>query len=183
MGKPIHRFRGQALGIIGLGKIGAALAGKARAFGLRILAYDPYLPADKARERGAEPVDFAALLRGERLHQHPRPAERAGRHGRDVRRRGVAGDEAHRFPGQHGARWHRRRQGAVRARCARASSPGPASTCLPSGAPAADSPLFELDNLILTPHAAFYAEESLIDLQMLAAQEVARVLTGQRPVS
>jgi D-3-phosphoglycerate dehydrogenase / 2-oxoglutarate reductase len=54
---------------------------------------------------------------------------------------------------------------------------------LPSEPPPADSPLLRLDNLILTPHAAFYSEESLIDLQTLAAREVARVLSGERPLA
>ena len=45
--------------------------------------------------------------------------------------------------------------------------------------PPANSPLFGRDNVILTPHTSFYSEESLVDLQTKAAEEVLRVLTGR----
>ncbi|MCL5047166.1 MAG: C-terminal binding protein, partial [Actinobacteria bacterium] len=45
------------------------------------------------------------------------------------------------------------------------------------------NPLLGLENVILTPHAAFYSEESLRDLQRKAAEEVARVLRGEKPKS
>jgi glyoxylate reductase len=47
--------------------------------------------------------------------------------------------------------------------------------------PAANSPLFGRDNLIVTPHTSFYSEESLVELQTKAAQEVVAVLMGQAP--
>ncbi len=47
--------------------------------------------------------------------------------------------------------------------------------------PPTASPLFGRDNVILTPHTSFYSEESLVDLQTKAAEEVVRVLTGQEP--
>jgi phosphoglycerate dehydrogenase-like enzyme len=46
---------------------------------------------------------------------------------------------------------------------------------------AADSPLRGRPDVLLTPHMAFYSEESLVDLQRIAAEEVARVLSGQAP--
>jgi D-3-phosphoglycerate dehydrogenase len=56
-------LHGKTLGLIGLGRIGAAVADLARAFGMQTLAYDPYLDADKVRARGAEPLQLAELLR------------------------------------------------------------------------------------------------------------------------
>ena len=47
--------------------------------------------------------------------------------------------------------------------------------------PPAGSPLLGRDNVIITPHTSFYSEESLVDLQTKAAEEVVRVLTGQAP--
>jgi D-3-phosphoglycerate dehydrogenase len=47
--------------------------------------------------------------------------------------------------------------------------------------PPSASPLLGRDNVILTPHTGFYSEESLVDLQMKASEEVVRVLTGQPP--
>jgi D-3-phosphoglycerate dehydrogenase len=47
--------------------------------------------------------------------------------------------------------------------------------------PPTGSPLFGRDNVILTPHTSFYSEESLVDLQTKAAEEVVRVITKQLP--
>jgi D-3-phosphoglycerate dehydrogenase len=47
--------------------------------------------------------------------------------------------------------------------------------------PPPGSPLFGRDNVIVTPHTSFYSEESLVDLQTKAAEDVVRVLTGQAP--
>jgi D-3-phosphoglycerate dehydrogenase len=47
--------------------------------------------------------------------------------------------------------------------------------------PPVSSPLFGRENVILTPHTSFYSEESLVDLQTKAAEEVVRVLSGQAP--
>jgi len=47
--------------------------------------------------------------------------------------------------------------------------------------PPSGSPLFGRDNVIVTPHTSYYSEESLIDLQTKAAEEVVRVLSGQTP--
>jgi D-3-phosphoglycerate dehydrogenase len=47
--------------------------------------------------------------------------------------------------------------------------------------PPPPSPLFGRDNVIITPHTSFYSEESLVELQTKAAQEVVAVLSGQTP--
>jgi D-3-phosphoglycerate dehydrogenase len=47
--------------------------------------------------------------------------------------------------------------------------------------PPAGSPLIGRDNVIITPHTSFYSEESLVELQRKAAEEVVAVLTGKAP--
>ena len=46
-----------------------------------------------------------------------------------------------------------------------------------------DNPLFNLDNVVITPHAAYYSEEAISTVRCFAAEEVVRVLTGQPPLS
>src|SRR5512138_2748892 len=50
--KPIHRLRGQTLGLVGFGKIPRLVAVKAQAFGLKVQTYDPYIPAEATERLG-----------------------------------------------------------------------------------------------------------------------------------
>jgi len=52
---------GKKLGILGVGRIGAEVATRAAAFGMVVLGYDPFIPADEIARRGAEPVDLDDL--------------------------------------------------------------------------------------------------------------------------
>jgi D-3-phosphoglycerate dehydrogenase len=53
---------GKTLGVIGFGRIGSAVAARAKAFEMKILAYDPLIPAEEIVKRGGEPVSFDELL-------------------------------------------------------------------------------------------------------------------------
>ncbi len=55
-------LHGKTLGIIGLGKIGALVAQRANAFGMRLVAYDPYITEERARHMGIESLSLDDLL-------------------------------------------------------------------------------------------------------------------------
>src|ERR1700688_1643954 len=59
---PIHRLRGSVLGLVGFGRIPQLVAPKAKAFGLRVVAYDPFIPKDVFAKAGVEQVEFKRLL-------------------------------------------------------------------------------------------------------------------------
>lgn len=57
-----HELQGKTVGLVGIGHIGKQVAALAKAFGMDVIAYDPFLDADTIRERGARPVALSALL-------------------------------------------------------------------------------------------------------------------------
>ena len=174
---PIHRLRGSVLGLAGFGRIPQRVAPKAAAFGLRVVAFDPYVPADVFARSGVEPVDFAELLRiSDYVSIHtPLAPETYGLFDAEAFRRmkptayiintarGPIVDEA-----------------ALARALDAGQVAGAALDVMPNEPPLA-SPLFGRTNVILTPHTSFYSEESLVELQTKAAQEVVAVLTGQAP--
>ena len=60
---PIHRLRGTVLGLVGFGRIPQLVAPKAQAFGMRVVAFDPYVPEEVMSRAGVERVEFAELVK------------------------------------------------------------------------------------------------------------------------
>jgi len=175
---PIHRLRGQVLGLIGFGKIPRALAARVVPLGMRIITFDPYVGAEAMRAHGAAPGDLATVLAESdfvSLHA-PLTPETTG-----------LIDEAALRAMKPTAYLINTARGALVDQTALARAlregwiAGAALDVLPDEPPAADNPLLTLSNVILTPHIAFYSEESQRELQQKAAEEVARVLTGRPP--
>jgi D-3-phosphoglycerate dehydrogenase len=175
---PIHRLRGSVLGLVGFGRIPQLVAPKAQAFGMMVIACDPYVGRDIFARAGVESVDFPTLLRRSdyvSVHSPLVPETRnlfnaeAFRHMKGTAylvntARGPIVDEE-----------------ALAAALDAGQIAGAALDVMAQEPPPSDSPLFGRSNVIVTPHTSFYSEESLIELQTKAAQEVASVLTGKAP--
>lgn len=175
---PVRRLSGQTLGLVGFGKIPRLVARKAQAFGLRVLGFDPYLDPSVLRELGVEPVGLRALLeRSDYVSLHVPLTPQTER---------LVDESALRWmkPTAYLINTARGRivdEGALVRALERRWIAGAALDVLPTEPPPQDDPLRSAPNVILTPHVAFYSEESLQELQRKAAEEVARVLTGQTP--
>ena len=96
----MFRLAEQTLGIVGVGRIGGRLALKARAFGMRVIGYDPYLSSEELQARGAEKVDFATSSPGGGLCFHSCAPERGNEE--YVRFSRIQADEAYGGDHQYG---------------------------------------------------------------------------------
>lgn len=175
---PLARLGTQKLGIIGLGRIGRAVMEKARAFGLQVLAHDPYLPSQNLAEGDVRVVDLPTLLtESDYITLHtPLNEETRGLIGVEELAlmkpsaflvncaRGPIIDEA--------ALYVALRDGGIA---------GAGLDVMEQAAPPADHPLFRLDNVIITPHVAFLSRQSVHELQVRTAQATADVLQGRMP--
>ena len=165
------------LGLVGFGRIPQLVAPKAKAFGLKVVAYDPYVPAEVLARAGVENVTFAELLKASdyiSIHTPLMP---------ETNRLFRAEVFAQMKPTAYLINTAR---GPIidEADLARALDAGQlagAALDVMTQEPPTGSPLFGRDNVILTPHTSFYSEESLVDLQTKAAEEVVRVISKQMP--
>jgi D-3-phosphoglycerate dehydrogenase / 2-oxoglutarate reductase len=183
-GAPIHRLRGQTMGIVSFGKIGQAIGARARAFGLDLLVYDPYLPDAVAAAHGATSVEKDTLLARSDVIMMQVPMTAETRHFLGPRefglmKNGVFIVNTGRGPTIDNKALH---AALVSGKVAGAGLDDPEEE--PAKRPAWDpagNPLFSHPDVIVTPHAAYYSEQSIRLAREIAASEVRRVLTGERP--
>jgi D-3-phosphoglycerate dehydrogenase len=179
-GRPIHRLRDRTLGLIAVGRIGRALVERIRPIGMRIMAFDPYVPDERMREMGIEPVTFDRLLEEADIISVHTPLTKETRH--------MLGYEQFKKMKNTAILVNTSRGPVVNIPdLVRALEEGrigiAALDVLEREPPPKDDPILKLDNVILTPHTAFYSEGSLKEAKITASEEVARVLTGRRPVN
>jgi D-3-phosphoglycerate dehydrogenase len=172
---PILSMRQHTLGLLGFGRIAQAVHNRLRPFGVTTIAYDPFAPASVFHELGVEQVDLDELAqRTTALSVHaPLTPETDSVVSKDF----IAQMPEGAFV-VNTARGGLIDEGAL----AEAVDSGHLSGALldvtrPEPAPE-DSPLRSVDNVLLTPHAAFYDEESLDNLQRLASEEAIRAVEG-----
>ncbi len=176
---PLRRLEGQVLGLVGFGNIPRALAPKAQAFGLKVLTHDPYVKPEVLAAAGVDGVSFDDLLaRSDFISVHAplMPATRGLMNAAAFAKmktgaylintaRGPLVDEA-----------------ALVAALDSGHLGGAGLDVVTTEPLAKDSPLMGRDNVILTPHTAFYSVEALEELQTKCASDVARVLSGEQAI-
>jgi phosphoglycerate dehydrogenase-like enzyme len=173
-------LRGKTLGIVGLGNIGEEVARICvAAFRMRVLAYDPYVPASKAQALGAEPVeDLGRIWReSDFVSMHPELNDQT---------RGMVGERELRAMQKHAFLVNTARgpivSGPALARALREGWIAGAALDVYEDEPLAkDSPLAGLENLILSPHIAGLTDEALRGMAFSAAEQILQALRGERP--
>jgi D-3-phosphoglycerate dehydrogenase len=184
-GQPIHRIRGRVFGLLSFGAIARGIAERARPFGVELWVNDPFIDPDDIHRQGARPVSFDELVRGSDylVIQAPlTPDTRAlfdEKVLREMKPTAILVNTA-RGPIVVDAALRRALEdGWIAAAALDDLDEEPAKRL--DWQPT--NPLFQLDNAIITPHAAYYSEEAIRSVREIAASEVVRVLTGQHPVS
>ena len=168
-------LRGRTLGLVGLGKIGQAIAARARAMEMAVLASDPYVTAEQAAHHGAELVPFDDLLAQADVVSVHVPLSRATR-------------------GMIGAKeLGRMKPGAILLNVARGGVVDEAAVAAALSAgtlagagidvfehePPVDSPLLDAPNTLLTPHLGASTAEAQVAVAEEIADQVIDVLAGR----
>jgi D-3-phosphoglycerate dehydrogenase len=178
--QPVRRLEGRVLGIIGLGRIGRAVAARARAFGLRVIGFDPHVPADVFSALGVESMGLDVVLRTADIVCLHTPLTRETR--RLIRK------ETLRQMKPTAILLNTSRGGMVvtedLVQALREGWIGGAGLDVFEAEPLPqDHALRGLPNVVLTPHVAWYSQEAEHDLRRLAARTVAQALRGVVPAS
>ena len=172
------RLRGKTIGIVGFGRIGQAVASKARAFGMNILAADPFVDSVTVESFGGSLVELDQLL-GESdfvsLHT-PLSDETRNMIGRDE----LAAMKREAFL-INAARGPLIDEEALYAALANGVIAGAGLDVMVDNVPSREHPLLALENAIITPHVAFFSQESTLELEQRAAAEVVKVMHGEMP--
>jgi D-3-phosphoglycerate dehydrogenase len=178
LARPTRRVHGTTLGIIGLGRIGGAVAQRVRGWEMRLLACDPYIDPARAGAFGATLVSLDELLAQSDFISLHCPLT----------------DETYHLLGR--AQFARVKPGLVLVNTARGPiiDEGALAEALQDGRVwsagldvteqeplAPDSPLLRLDNVILTPHISANSEAARADLYRLICEIAADVVQGRTP--
>lgn len=171
---------GKTLGIIGLGRIGSRVAERARSFGMRIIAYDPYIASFAFERAGAEEVALDTLLaEADFITVHtPLTDETRGM----IR----AAEIARMKPGVmlvNCARGGIYEEGDLAAALRDGKVAGAAIDVYVDEPPAADHPLLNAPNVILTPHIGANTWEAQDRVAVQTAEMVVEALRGSIFVS
>jgi D-3-phosphoglycerate dehydrogenase len=167
-------LHGKTLGIVGLGRVGALVAQRASAFGMRLVAYDPFVAPDRARQLGIDLVPLDELARhADFITVHlPKTAETVGLIGKDLlaqvkpdvriintARGGIVDEEA-------------------LAEAVREGRVAGAGLDVFAEEPTTESSLFELDTVVVTPHLGASTREAQDKAGVTIAEQVQLALAG-----
>lgn len=178
--QPIMRIKGMTVGIIGFGKVGRELSKRIKGFGVKVIVYDPYLPLEVFKINHVDRVNFETIIeKSDIITLHT-----------------ILTKETHHMIGKEELRKMKRtailvntcRGGIIDEKALRIALKekwiaGAGLDVLEEELiHIKDNSLLEMDNLIITPHIAWYSTDSLPEIQTTAVEEVARVLRGELPL-
>ena len=180
IGPEMHRIRGKTLGVVGFGRIGQTIIPKAKAFGLSINVCSPRTDPKRIQEAGAEKVTFSELLATSDFITIHAPLTQETEH--------LFSHAEFRAMKPTAFLINTARGGivdtaALTTALCNGEIAGAGLDVLETEPPNENEELLKLNNVVVTPHAAFVSEDAILELEITAATCVAQVLTGQLPES
>ncbi len=177
----IKRLSESTVGLFGFSSMARDVASKLKGFGVRLLAHDPYVDEETMKEFGAEKVDFETLIsESDYISIHAPLTDET---------RGVFSREAlgKMKPSAYIINTSRGRiidQEALYDALVSGQLAGAGLDVLWNEPPQeSDMKLFELPNVIITPHSAYYSDEAQEQQIKICAQDVGKILRGEKPLS
>ena len=173
-------LRGQTLGLIGFGRIGRTIADKANGFGLRIIAYDPYLSPAVFKQTGVESVTLNHLIETSDFISIQAEFSPEMEHLLGMEQFRMMKPTAYLINTSRGAAID---QAALYTALTEGYIAGAALDVVaeePAGI-GADHPLLTLDNVIVTAHSAYYSEQSSAKYKQRIYDAVAAIVHHQWP--
>jgi len=170
-------LNGKTMGIVGMGRIGTQVATRAKAFGMEILVYDPYISEEAGTELGVNVVDLDTLLKGSDFITIHVPLTPETKHFISKKEFEMMKDGAFIVNCARGGiineedLYHAIQKGKL----------GGAALDVFETEPPFDSPLLTLDNVVATPHIGASTFEAQRDAAIIVANEIKTVFKGGSP--
>ena len=173
-----HEIRGKTMGLVGMGHIGTRVAKLAQAFGMQVLAVDPFLSADEIHKRGARSVRFSELLaQSDVVSLHcPRDASTLKMMNADT--------FAQMKPGAlfiNTARGGLHDEAALTQALTSGHLAGAGLDVWDQEPPPLSHPLLTMDNVFATFHTAGVTHEARRNVAAIGAEQILQLLAGERP--
>ncbi len=177
LGIPIYRIKGKTLGLVGCGKIGLEVAKKISCFGVKVIAFDPFLEKTLG---GVELRDLDSVLKESDFISIHCPLNDSTRH--------LIGEKEFKKMEKKPLLINTSRGPIIDERTLikaleQGLISGAGLDVLETEPPDSQNPLLKMENVVLSPHMGFYSEESISELKRRTARNVSDVLMGKRPSS
>lgn len=178
--KPIHRLRGRTLGLVGFGRIPKAVAVKARALEMKVIAYDPYISDQTAQDYGAQRIDLDTLCRESDVISITLPLN-------NETWKMISADAISKMkPSAYIINTSRGEcidEAALIQALQERRLAGAGLDVVEGEALKPDHPFNQMDNVIVTPHSAWFSEEAEESLLSLTGKGVVRLMETGKPLN
>ena len=178
IGSPVYRLCGTTIGLVGFGQIPRRVVPKAHGFDMKVIAYDPFVETDDMAKVGVEKVTLEELLQRADFVSLHAPLTKDTDKMIGAEQLKMMKKSAYLINTSRGQLIDEK---ALADALESGDIAGAGLDVFCNEPPGPDNPLPKLKNVVATPHAAYYSEQSLHDLHVKLSRNVGNVLKGKMP--